>query len=380
MIWAFGASAIILGFLASLLIHRRLRQASTAALLKIEEAGGISEECFVRIGGIDQWIGIRGENKDNPILLVIHGGPGSSYAIFTPLLRSWERHFTIVQWDQRGAGKTFARTGSRASGELSMEQLTRDGLEVAEYLREQLKKDRVFLLASSFGSTFGLEMVRRRPDLFYAYIGADQNTGMVRGRAEVRAETMKRLHALGLGPGVKALERIDPDPTHWTHEDFTAVARWTMKSDPLGYRRTVALLKDAIWYAPGWSLRDILAFFTGMRFSLKQMLSEFSRYDAWERGTRFEVPIFIFQGERDVLTTPALAREFFNDVIAPVKRMELIPDTGHFAAFQQPEIFLALLLTHVRHMADVPTRELLNHSRSRCKDVDESNVICPECH
>ena len=109
------------------------------------------------------------------------------------------------------------------------------------------------------------------------------------------------------------------------------------------------------------------------------MLSEFSRYDAWERGTRFEVPIFIFQGEKDVLTTPALAREFFDDVIAPVKRMELISDAGHFAAFQQPENFLGLLLTHVRHMADVPTRELLNNSRSRCKDVDERNVIRPEC-
>ena len=74
--------------------------------------------------------------------------------------------------------------------------------------------------------------------------------------------------------------------------------------------------------------------------------------------------------------TPALAREFFNDVIAPAKRMELIPDTGHFAAFQQPEHFLGLLLTHVRCMADVPTRELLN--QSRCKNVDECNVIRPE--
>jgi len=215
-------------------------------------------------------------------------------------------------------------------------------------------KSRIFLLASSFGSTFGLEMVRRRPELFYAFIGADQNTGMVRGRNEGRAETLKRLRVLGLDSGVRAIERIDPDPTHWTHEDFTAVARWTMKSDPVGYRRTVALLRSAIWYAPGWPLRDILAFFKGMRFSLKQMLSEFSRYDAWEQGVQFEVPIFIFQGEKDVLTTPALASEFFNDVVAPVKRMELIPDTGHFVAFLQPEKFLALLLTHVRHLADAP--------------------------
>ncbi len=354
MAWIFGASAIILfGGIAAFLIHRGLRQASNAAALKIEMTSGIYEDRFVRIGGIDQWIGIRGEDRNNPVLLVVHGGPGSSYAIFTPLARSWEKHFTVVQWDQRGAGKTFRRTGSRASGELTMEQLTRDGIEVAEHLCGRLNKSRIFLLASSFGSTFGLEIVRRRPDIFYAYVGADQNTGMVRGRDDGRAETMKRLHALGLLRGVKALQRIDTDPTHWTREDFTAVARWTMKSDPHGYRNTVALLKDAIWHAPGWSLGDILAFFRGMRFSLQQLLDEFARYDVWERGTRFEVPIFIFQGEKDVLTTPALAREFFNDVVAPVKRMESIPDTGHFVAFQQPEKFLGLLLTHVRPLADV---------------------------
>ena len=120
--------------IAAFLIHRGLRQASNAAALKIEMTSGIYEDRFVRIGGIDQWIGIRGEDRNNPVLLVVHGGPGSSYVIFTPLARSWEKHFTVVQWDQRGAGKTFRRTGSRASGELTMEQLTRDGIEVAEHL------------------------------------------------------------------------------------------------------------------------------------------------------------------------------------------------------------------------------------------------------
>ncbi len=352
MIWIFCASAIFLCALAIPLIQRKMRQARTAAALRIESRNGITDESFVRIGGIDQWIGIRGENKDNPILFVIHGGPGSSYAIFSPLLRSWEKHFTIVQWDQRGAGKTFARTGPRGSGELSLEQLTQDGLEVAEYLLRHLKKSRLFLLASSFGSTFGLEMARRRPDLFYAYIGTDQNTGMVRGSEQRRAAVMDRLRVLGLRRGLTAMDQIDPDPTHWTHQDFSAVARWTMRSDPRGYRKTVSLLKDAIWHAPGWSLSDIIAFFRGMHFSLKQLLGEFSRYDAWQRGTRFEIPFFIFQGENDVLTTPVLARAFFNDVVAPLKRMDLITDSGHFAAFQRPEYFLCLLLTHVRHLAD----------------------------
>jgi pimeloyl-ACP methyl ester carboxylesterase len=339
---------------AAFLTQRSIRQARTAATLKIESARGIVEERFARIGGIDQWIGIRGEDRDNPVLLVIHGGPGSSYSIFAPHLRSWEKHFTIAQWDQRGGGRTLARTGPRGSGEMSMDQLIRDGIEVAEYLCSRLRVSRIFLLASSFGSTFGLQIARRRPDLFYAYIGADQNVGMVRGSDQNHREVLERLRHCGLGRGVKALQQIGADPTHWTCDDFNAVARWTMKSDPSGYRRTMKLLKDAVWFAPGWKLADIRTFVRGMRFSLERLLPEISRYDAWQQGVRFEIPFFIFQGENDVLTTPALARAYFNDVVAPIKRMILISDAGHFVAFVQPDQFLNALLTHVRPLAEAP--------------------------
>jgi pimeloyl-ACP methyl ester carboxylesterase len=344
---------------AAFLAQRAIRQARRAATLRIESARGIVEEHFARIGGIDQWIGIRGEDRDNPVLLVIHGGPGSSYSIFTPHLRSWEKHFTIVQWDQRGCGRTFARSGPQGCGEMSMDQFTRDGIEVAEFLCSRLGKSRLFLLASSFGSTFGLEIARRRPDLFYAYIGVDQNVGMLRGCGENHREVLERLRRLGLGRGVKALQQIGADPTHWTRGDFEAVARWTMKSDPRGFRRTMKLLKDAVWFAPGWKLTDIRAFVRGMRFSLERLLPEMSRYDAWQQGVQVDIPFFIFQGENDVLTTPGLAQAYFNDVAAPIKRMILISDAGHFAAFLQPDQFLDRLLTHVRPLAESPRAQPL---------------------
>lgn len=344
-------SSLIAGVLAALLVFRKLRQAKIESALKIECAQGIVEERFVRIGGIDQWISIRGEDQNNPVLLVIHGGPGSCYSIFTPHLRPWEKHFTVAQWDQRGSGKTFARMGSRGSGEISLNQLASDGIGVAEYLRGRMHIDRLFLLASSMGSTFGMQIARSRPDMFYAYIGTDQNVGMVRGRDEIHRLVLDRLRTRGLTKGVRALERIGADPTLWTRDDFTAVAQWTMKSDPPGFRRTIKLLRDAVWYAPGWRLRDICAFVAGMRFSLEQLLPEIARYDGWAQGTQFSLPIFIFQGENDVLTTPSMARTLFDDINAPFKHMELITDAGHFAAFLQPNLFLEKLLTYVRPLA-----------------------------
>jgi len=143
----------VVAFPTALLIQRMLRQARTAVALRMESASGIVEERFVRIGGIDQWIGIRGEDPKNPVLLILHGGPGCSYSIFTPHVRSWEKHFTVVQWDQRGGGKTFSRMGRQGTGEISFEQLTNDAIEVVDYLRTHLRKDRIFLLASSIGST-----------------------------------------------------------------------------------------------------------------------------------------------------------------------------------------------------------------------------------
>jgi pimeloyl-ACP methyl ester carboxylesterase len=203
---------------AAILIHRKLRQLKLAAGLKFDSTLGIVEQCFVRIGGIEQWISIRGEDRLNPVLLVLHGGPGSCYTIFTPHLRPWEKHFTVVQWDQRGAGKTFTRMGSRGSGEISMRQLTRDTIEVAEYLRARLHQDRILLLASSMGSTFGLQAARIRPDLFYAYIGTDQNVGMVHGREQSHRQLLDRLRAHDDGsPATK-----EPEPSGEMHRSILA--------------------------------------------------------------------------------------------------------------------------------------------------------------
>lgn len=373
MFWIIGAAllCLIAGTPAVLLAYRKFRQARIAANLKIESVLGVVEERFVRIGGIDQWISIRGEDRNNPVLLLIHGGPGSCYSIFTPHLRPWEQHFTVVQWDQRGAGRTLTRMGSHG-GEISMAQLTRDAIELAEYLRACLRKDRIFLLASSIGSTFGVQVALSRPDMFYAYIGTDQNVGMVAGRQQDHRLLLDRLRAHGLMKGLRVVERIGADATNWTPRDFKTIAQWTMKSDPPGFRPTIKLLKDAVWFAPGWTLWDIRAFVKGMHSSLEQLLAEIVRYDAWAQGTRFDLPVFIFQGENDVLTLTDQAQAYFADIEAPIKRMELISNAGHFAMFLQPAVFLEKLLVYVRPLAYTHTAQMADRARVLYQQADGS--------
>jgi pimeloyl-ACP methyl ester carboxylesterase len=144
-----GAAGVIAASAVGGLAYRKARQRRVAKALEITAPNGIAEQRFVKVGGIDQWIQLRGEDRDNPALLVLHGGPGWPNAVFTLPLRPWEQHFTVVQWDHRGAGKTLRRTGKADSGEMTFDCRVADAVELIEFLCRHLGVDKVVLLAES---------------------------------------------------------------------------------------------------------------------------------------------------------------------------------------------------------------------------------------
>ena len=133
----------------------------------ITAPNGIDEAKYVEIGGIQQWITIRGEDRNNPVLLFLHGGPGDAtnpwgYAGF----RRWLKAFTVVQWDQRGAGRTLGKNSAASAATITVARMTQDGIELAELLRKSLHQDKIILVGHSWGSALGVFMVKARPDLF----------------------------------------------------------------------------------------------------------------------------------------------------------------------------------------------------------------------
>src|SRR5438067_6002167 len=141
----------------------------------ITAPNSIDEGRYVEIGGIEQWITIRGEDRKNPVLLFLHGGPGDAtnpwgYAAF----RSWLKAFTVVQWDQRGAGRTLGKSGPSVAATITIDRLTQDGIEPAETLRRTLQKDKIILVGHSWGSILGVFMAKARPDLFSAFVVTGQ--------------------------------------------------------------------------------------------------------------------------------------------------------------------------------------------------------------
>ena len=173
----------------------------------------IHEELFVQAGGIEQWITIRGKDRSNPVMLVLHGGPGDAWSPFADaMFTGWDKEFTLVQWDQRGAGRTFGKSGPSIEATMTVERMAQDGVEIAEYVTRHLGKKKVILLGGSWGSILGVHMIHQRPDLFHAYVGMAQMVNWRRNVQASYARVLEMARSAGDQTSVSALTAIGPPP------------------------------------------------------------------------------------------------------------------------------------------------------------------------
>jgi pimeloyl-ACP methyl ester carboxylesterase len=334
------------------IIMRKHNQSQNAKLLQIKTPNNIVENSYIKIGGIEQWITIRGENRNNPILLLIHGGPASTYSVFNPLLRSWEKHFTVVQWDQRGAGKTFGKNGKDGCGTITFDRLAQDGIEVTEYLIAKLGQPKVVLIGSSVGSLIGIMMAKRRPDLFYAYVGTDQNSPDSQNLLhEISVNAVRKS---GNTKGVQFLEKMEADRSQISRKDVDKRNRILVKAIRDVPNMITDLILPSMISSPEHKLRDIMDIFKGMNFSLDHLFGELINFDFKKVGMQFELPVFIIHGDNDIITPTELAKLYYNEIEAPHKEFVLIKNAGHLACFARADQFLEELLTRVRPLI-VPT-------------------------
>jgi pimeloyl-ACP methyl ester carboxylesterase len=352
--WGLVAVLSLIVLLAStFLAYRAHRQHATAAQLRIRAPEGIDEGLYVRAGGIDQWVRVRGEDKSNPVVLVLHGGPATSYMSFTPFFQPWERHFTVVQWDRRGVGKTFGRNGRVRSGEMTLDRIAEDGVEIAEFVRRCLHKEKIILLGHSMGSMIGISMAARRPDLFYAYVGTEQIVEMSRNEEVSYRTILHGARSAGNSKTVRALEGVGAPP-YKSPRDWGVKQRAAEVADP-SYGRITRRILWMVLFSPGYSLKDIRDFGAGSMFCLSELYPQWMAFDAHRLGTSFRTPIFIIEGENDVMTPSELAGAWVSTIDAPQKAFVPIKGASHLAFVTAPDAYLAELLSRVRPLAVTPT-------------------------
>ena len=341
-------AALLVALVIVGLSYRAWRQHEVARILAITTPDGIDEGSFVRIGGIDQYISIRGDHRSNPVILFVHGGPGDSMVPFAQIYRSWEKYFTLVQWDQRGAGRTFGLNGTNEAP-MTIDRMVRDGIEVAGYLRAHLHKDKVILLAHSFGTVLGIQMVKRRPDLFAAYVGTGQVVAKAEKERILYARLMKKLESAHDEAGIRKLRTVTAP--YRTEAELQVERAITSRFDPPIERNLRKTLAPVVLYAPNYSLRDIYDFSHAAAYVGGAIYPQQLLYDARKLGPKFDLPFFIFEGEADSITPPDLAKAYFDSVQAPVKAFVVLNGVGHSAVLTRADAFLAELLRRVRPLA-----------------------------
>lgn len=309
----------------------------------------VAEAGFVPIGGIEQWISVRGDDRSNPVLLVVHGGPGEAQGIFATRYRPWEKSFVVAQWDQRGAGHTYAKYGEQTP-EVGLERITRDGIEVAEHLCRSLGKKKIVVLGHSWGSIVAVQMVQRRPDLFAAYVGTGQ---VASWKAMVQSQfdlLLAKARADGDRPTIQKLEGIGrPDPKDAKQFfDFNKGLLAAMAPADQAWLKGLRASTPASLGVDPKELQDLGA---GMQLTGQRVLPDQIATDLPATAVDLHTAFFVLQGKDDVMTPTAAAVAYFHAVKAPKKELVLLAGAGHFAYLTSPEAFLAALVHKVRPVA-----------------------------
>ena len=324
-------------------------RARNAKNYAISSAKGIDERSYITLGGIEQWVTIRGEDRNNPVVLFLHGGPGDvtnpwTFALFAP----WEKHFTIVQWDQRGAGRTLRKSGQAVASTMTVDRMTQDGIELAKYLRKHLGKDKIIVVAHSFGTLLGLGMVRARPELFYAYVGTGQVADEVNNYSATYDALLQKAKASGNQQAIEELKRVGPPP-YSSGEGYGVQRKWANRFE--GADQFLLETLGLALVAPGGSVQDINDDGDGQLLSGERLVPQLKSKGPGELGLEFSLPMFVFQGEEDFTTAAALARQYVEAMKAPQKEFVAIKGGGHFAVFMRSDQFLQELVTRVRPLA-----------------------------
>lgn len=299
---------------------------------------------YVSIGGIQQWIQIGKAEADHPVLLYLHGGPGGSSRPAATAWKPWEEHFTVVHWDQRGAGRTFGKNGEAGSGRLTIQRMVDDGIEVAEFLIRHLQREKVLLVGHSWGSALAVYMLKQRPELFSAYVGTGQLVNMRRNEEQNYLRQLTQAKRAQNREALQALEDLGPPP-YAERSKIKVLRQW---ADVLADGDGDSVQFHPSPVDPGITPDDIAALMQGAEFTRNRLFEELKAVDLPALGVSFDMPVFFFEGTADQQTPIELAEQYFAQINAPHKAFVCFEGCHHFVVMNRPDDFLRELLIHVR--------------------------------
>lgn len=311
---------------------------------------GVCSYEYVTINGIKQYIQIRGKSKTNPVLLVIHGGPGGAMSGLTHIMQQkWEEKFTVVNFDQRNSGKTYVANKERTydigkTG--TLDDYIKDVDEVIKYIHTKYDFDKLYVMGFSWGSVVGAEYVKRNPQNVLAYIGVGQLVNYEKAFKFVCKKAMDKAKEANCVKDERRLaELIDkyPEENVMTAERMTMVRTFAMLANKYLVKNAKTFPIGAILSSPFMKFKEKKAMFLSDINLYQKTYETMLSYD-FTNNMKFDVPVYFMTGDEDVNCPLELIQEQIDNMDAPRKKLFVIERASHMCFYDNPEMFNKILI------------------------------------
>jgi pimeloyl-ACP methyl ester carboxylesterase len=321
----------------------------------------LAEKIFIEIGGIKQGFFLRSENPENPVILFLHGGPGSpELAIIYPYETSerLEKYFTVCYWDQRGAGMSYSNSIDPAT--MTLEQMIEDTRQITEYLKNRFNQEKIYLMGHSWGSYLGIKTIEKHPDNYLAFIGIGQVTNQVESEKLAYDYMLQYAMEINDKSAVKNLGKFNKDASDFpTFEYIGTVRSPLMNKYGIGLMRDnfsmAGLVKDILFFN-GYTLSEKIKFIQGMSFLLIHLWDDVVKDNLFESSISFQVPVYIAHGKYDFQVSYTLAREYFEIIEAPEKSFFTFENSAHSPNAEEPEKFVQIIRNIALQVAELENK------------------------
>jgi pimeloyl-ACP methyl ester carboxylesterase len=296
----------------------------------------------VAVNDSRQWVLIRSEHVKNPIVLFVHGGPGTSQlTLMRHNTQPIEKHFTVVNWDQRRAGKSF--TAGSDDTRMKMRQFVDDTIDLSSYLARRFQNDRILLVGHSWGSAIGMLAVSKRPDLFAAYVGIGQVSRVAESELLSYNWTLEQARRAADGPSIRQLTEMGPPPYagDWRSKLLTErrlVGRFGGEYYGSKYGAFGVVLKNLV-ISREYTLIDRLNFFRGIFQSLDALFPELARTDLFAEVPEVKIPVYFCLGRHDHEVPSVLSAKYFEALRAPEKQLVWFDNSAHMVNTEERDKF-----------------------------------------
>lgn len=266
--------------------------------------------------------------KEEPVILFIHGGPGTTEAMMAYLVEEYEeRNYNIVYYDQWGTGKTYLKN---RKAKPNTELLKDDLLEIVLYLKQRYQKEKIGILGHSWGSVLGSMFALEHPEHTLCYIGCGQVIDFIENETVGYLKVKEAIEDAGSIKDKKKLEKIGNYPSHqFDMESFRKMGQVRKLQEK--YHLAAGVDKNMLQIiknSPIMGIKDMWPLMVGMMFNL-QLMEELMSFDLKTIGQKYEVPVYYILGENDQQTPIEISMRYYNEIKAPDKGLYLIKNAGH---------------------------------------------------